>query len=285
MENTGRCRADSVTLYQNAKFEERCVCCICLNIPHPDFAVCHQACGRIFCESCLKSSCAIKKVCPFCRRYLERIPGLVRDECHFIYAYMAEITVHCPLQDNGCTWKGERILLEGHLEICPYGLVECIFGCGTKMYRWEFYEHSKRCESTKKKCESCLKLVFLAELKEHTMKCLGDSKVNCPFKKLGCGWKGKKCNLLDHLQQAEEKHDKLVEEAKRIDDKNVKNLKEKLKKAEKKITELANGKMKNEAKNIEGNEICLKPSPASTQCMIQAPKLRPTCIRRKQVFF
>lgn len=155
-------------------------------MPSPDNAVCHQKCGRIFCQGCLEMSLSKNKLCPYCREEILQMPGLVKNESHFIYSYMAEMIVRCPILE--CGWKGERVELEKHKENCVYRIVDCTFGCGRKMRVSEFYKHSRECELARRYCKKCDKTYTFVEFMGHKCNERKNVKMCCPFKFIGCKW-------------------------------------------------------------------------------------------------
>ncbi len=185
-------RSDSMSIFKDPVSQtQRCTCCVCLKIPHPDNAVCHGECGSIFCQPCLSNVLKQNHLCPVCRRAMDRVPDLIKVSSHFIYVYMCEMTVSCPMKELGCAWQGDRLSLDEHLQRCLYKDVKCPFGCGAVMSNADFYAHLT-------KCTHC-PIICMNEPAPVTM-------ISCPFSIVSCGWKGPADALEKHIRESERMH-------------------------------------------------------------------------------
>ncbi len=191
------------------RIEEKCRCCICLELPDPETAVCHGACGHVFCSSCLSTAISALPECPFCRRPMRTLPGNIKAENHIVYCLIAELPTECPSKPNGCSWKGERLRLASHLSECPYVIVECAFGCGRTIIRNDVYQHISECPRNSFPCEYCGTTLAARDLRSHKEKCAACTRP-CPFQTLGCDWRGRRSELIQHLDNKDDYHQRLV---------------------------------------------------------------------------
>ncbi len=187
------------------RIKEKFRCCICLELPDPETAICHGVCGHVFCFTCLSTAISASPECPLCRRPMHTLPGNIKSENHLVYCLMAELPTECPCKLNGCPWKGERTRLASHLSECPYVIVEPDFGCGRPIISSEACQPTSECPRSSLACKYCGMTFAADDLESHQEKCANDTR-SCPFQAWGCGWCGRRSELTMHLDC---KHDRI----------------------------------------------------------------------------
>ena len=139
----------------------------------------------------------------------------------------------CPLKGRGCNWKGEVGTREKHLDPdegdCDYIDMDCSYGCGENMERYELAEHLDRfCPKRPYTCQHCgLAEVYDSIVNEHTPVCLKypvpcankcgrediprasydqhlltcpEQEIECEFRYAGCDVRLPRKNLPKHAQ-------------------------------------------------------------------------------------
>ena len=189
-----------------------------------------DCCGSHFCKGCIEPIKDTQKPCPECNQ-----PDFLSIINKNMMKRVSELDVLCPLKGRGCHWKGEVGSRELHLDpknenSCEFLDVECTYGCGEDMEKYELAEHLNRfCQKRPYKCEHCgLDGVYITIVSDHIPICpkyplhcqnecgqeavpradydqhlaeCPEQDVQCQFHHIGCEKKVKRKNLARHQQE------------------------------------------------------------------------------------
>ena len=189
-----------------------------------------ECCGSHFCRTCIHPILKAKQPCPN--------PECNKTDYNCIidrpkWKRVLELDVLCPLKGRGCNWKGEVGTREKHLDPdegdCDYIDMDCSYGCGENMERYELAEHLDRfCPKRPYTCQHCgLAEVYDSIVNEHTPVCLKypvpcgnkcgrediprasydqhlltcpEQEIECEFRYAGCDVRLPRKNLPKHAQ-------------------------------------------------------------------------------------
>ena len=212
-------------------------CPICTNLLFDPFLI--TQCGHHLCDTCRESCMMIfsRNECPVCRKpynlYRDTVPNL------HMKRLVDSLMVHCEHHSKGCTWTGELLNLQEHLDParrkCDYVLVMCSFGCGQQVRSGEMEKHkTNRCVKRPTTCEYCgfhnkrdyvvnthypicleypvqcpnkcqVKDLKRGQLQAHTEKC-PLQEIACPFNTIGCHTKLPRQEIPSHMKEEVEQH-------------------------------------------------------------------------------
>lgn len=148
-------------------------CPMCKEIlKEPMLTDCCGSMGSHFCKACITPILETKKPCPVCKE-----PDFHCMIDKRTWNKVLELDVLCPLKGRGCNWKGEVGTREKHLDPdegdCEYIDMDCTYGCGENMERYELAEHLDRfCHKRPYTCQHCgLADVYDSIANEHTPVC------------------------------------------------------------------------------------------------------------------
>ena len=203
-------------------------CPMCKNILREPILT--ECCGSNFCKDCIEPVKTTGRPCPKC------------DQINFASINdkrtsrrISELDVLCPLKGRGCHWKGEIGSREDHLDpknenSCEFLDVECTYGCGEDMEKYELAEHLNQfCRRRPYKCVHCgLDGVYETVVNDHNPVCpkyplhcqnecgqeaipradydqhlaeCPEQEVQCQFYHIGCVKKVRRKNLAQHQQE------------------------------------------------------------------------------------
>ena len=99
---------------------EEFLCPVCHDICKIPVAT---TCHHIFCRSCLDGSVERKRVCPCCRANLREgeLPSLSQNNPVLNRMY-GRIQMKCMLHTKGCTWTGNIVDLNTHMNSCVHNV-------------------------------------------------------------------------------------------------------------------------------------------------------------------
>ena len=115
-----------------------------------------DCCGGHFCKDCIEPVRDTQKPCPECNQ-----PNFSLMINKYMKKKVLELDVLCPLKGRGCHWKGEVRSRKDHLNpknenSCQFLDVECTYGCGEDMEKYELPEHLNQfCRRRPYKCGHC----------------------------------------------------------------------------------------------------------------------------------
>ncbi|KAI0093146.1 hypothetical protein BDY19DRAFT_1064390 [Irpex rosettiformis] len=185
------------------------LCCIC-RMPFIE-PVTTRSCSHTFCRECISTALYLSQCCPIDRSPLTLDDLTPADP--LLRNLVDELQVECPMRSAGCSFTGQRQLLDMHSRNdCHYVSVSCLDGlCDDVVLRknGKHRDHAKGDgsqespsppESTKVvNCDGCHSQVMEADLTAHKDSC-PDLLVECGQTIHGCSWKGPRRTLSDHLQ-------------------------------------------------------------------------------------
>jgi hypothetical protein len=132
------------------------------------------------------------------------------------------LMVFCPSKEQGCQWIGFRAALAHHIAECgfltvscgckenilrknlPTHLRECMHRpvicdrCETKVAYREIEDHIDICEFEPVPCHFCFEMLPRNELSSHIIAACPESSIECPLKRFGCTWSGKRVKAAEH---------------------------------------------------------------------------------------
>ena len=199
------------------------------NLSERDYAF--LTCSR--CDGILREACNSgtgEQFCLCCKKGRELTHPIIQ-----VRVTVSDLKSSCPINQRGCTWKGNLGECEKHLEMCSYVHEACKLGCGVVLSRDELRIHlSESCDRREIQCMHCEKATIVVELTDHLLVCekmvvpceLGCSKlmirenmtqhmdieceekeVDCPFVKYSCKvGLIKKKELNQHLEDTKIEH-------------------------------------------------------------------------------
>ncbi|XP_064392492.1 TNF receptor-associated factor 4-like [Halichondria panicea] len=213
-------------------------CPLCLHVTRePSLTSC---CGQHFCQACIQKILTDNKPCPFCKGDSFTV---FLDKKH--RRRVLDLKVYCDKKADGCDrvgcdWVGGLGELEQHLtEKCALVSVDCQYNCGKSFMRISLAFHEARvCPKRPHSCEYCLlegtyqdiqddhlpvcpKYPVACpnecgvapsergQLKGHLREC-PLAMVECELKELGCEEVVQRENADKHMEQAAQKHMRLM---------------------------------------------------------------------------
>ncbi|KAJ3300259.1 hypothetical protein HK104_002821 [Borealophlyctis nickersoniae] len=154
------------------------ICCVCYG---PFVAPVSAPCGHTFCKDCIEAALAAadRPTCPVDRSPLSSAD--LSPAINIIHNLVNELQVYCLHRVMGCTWKGERQQLGGHLlNECRCVNVKCALPrCGVSVPRGELEAHMRRCEYRTVECSMCNEKMCSNQLENHSKECTAEL-VECP---------------------------------------------------------------------------------------------------------
>eukprot|EP01022_Parablepharisma_sp_SALTPOND_P034805 TRINITY_DN9305_c0_g3_i2.p1 TRINITY_DN9305_c0_g3~~TRINITY_DN9305_c0_g3_i2.p1 ORF type:complete len:373 (-),score=15.34 TRINITY_DN9305_c0_g3_i2:47-1066(-) len=186
-------------------------------------------CTHRFCRKCIEDWLDRHPVCPTCRKPAKK-SELKPDEG--VWKIICSFKVKC--NNPSCAWQGKYSDRDMHIKkYCDYTLIQCDYGCGSKMLRKELPAHLKVCEFAPVPCPSCGISVQKARMAEHKQECpcltvecpnkcgksipQGQLKSHfemecseivqtCKYHLSGCKYTGKRKDIEEHYKDTMEKH-------------------------------------------------------------------------------
>ena len=146
---------------------------------------------------------------------------------------IATFHVKCPLATRGCDWNSTIAEVETHLGLCEEFVVSCSNKCEQFMKRSELGDHSQECELRFVHCEYCQMEIIQRHIELHYETCgqyplpcpinctynlkrdeiefhlekeCPNTLVECNYRRFGCMYKGKRCELSKHKDSSEMMH-------------------------------------------------------------------------------
>jgi hypothetical protein len=186
------------------------VCPSCGSIPNPETATEHKECGAIFCQNCSDGWMNAKEACPSCHAKPTKL-RIVKAELKLVHRLISQLKIACPLAPDSepCPWQGEYGKLSEHLPTCEHLVLSCSQGCGHKCRRKLMAQHeNEECSERKRPCRYCQNYIKVTELEAHVVACLmnPDSVIPCKYACLGCSFKGKPTERLQHEAEHDKEH-------------------------------------------------------------------------------
>ncbi|XP_062514733.1 TNF receptor-associated factor 6-like [Corticium candelabrum] len=171
--------------------------------------------------------------CPLCRT------PLTRSEIYPDNALKREILnlmIKCDRHEKSCEWVGELRYRETHKKKCQYVEEPCVNECGKMVIRKEMKDHKERlCVRRVTSCDHCSTRMKWMDLEAHHLTCLQypvdciyscgqtlarsqmedhtgrkgncpNSILDCDFSDNGCSFRGKRDELLRHIESNTANH-------------------------------------------------------------------------------
>ena len=139
------------------------VCCICTGILDDPV---ETRCRHVYCRECLETWNKTRPVCPTCREVVN--PRHVRAVNPVLKNIIGKQMITCDYKANGCEENTTIDLLESHLAVCKYKLVECTnHGCTVQTLRGEAVEHARVCPKRLVTCQRGCDLVMTQDESEN----------------------------------------------------------------------------------------------------------------------
>ena len=214
---------------------EEYLCTLCSEVLYKPMLT--ECCGCHFCEACIEPIINHKNICPSCSK-VNFICILDKAK----WRRILELDVHCPLKSRGCTWTGELRMRGAHLDPltgdCPYMDLDCSYGCGQSVERYELAEHLEMfCSQRPSVCEHCgaediheyigcdhllkcpeypipcpndcgIGYIKLSVSEQHLLEC-PEQRIPCDFSHTGCQVQLPRKHMAKHLAQNLHLHLKL----------------------------------------------------------------------------
>ena len=148
---------------------------------------------------------------------------------------LQQIPVACP--NEGCQWNGYYSNYEGHYIKCDYQPTQCVYsGCGEMVAKGMLKRHAEQCQFRPQQCEWCQENISLRSMKVHKENCpmrpiacpecgtsvpgrlvelhkseeCPNTLRKCVFAVAGCSYEGKGADLVNHEEQCNAEHLRLV---------------------------------------------------------------------------
>ncbi len=154
-------------------------CPLCLHVTRePSLTSC---CGQHFCQACIQKILTDNKPCPLCKEN-SFTTLLDKKQRRRIF----DIQIYCNKKADGCDWMGGLGELEQHLgEKCQLVLVDCPYNCRKHIPRRFLTEHKTNdCPRRPHSCEYCQLEVTYQEIQDNHLPVCPKYPVECPNK---CG--------------------------------------------------------------------------------------------------
>lgn len=121
--------------------DEDSLCSICTNV-FQEPTMC-KACEKFFCTACIDEWKKTKHdTCPLCRSK----EGMgVTLQAGAMKVKINKLSVRCPFDGNGCTWTGERMHRNNHVQECVRVKPGCQYGCDTTLRGPALLQHETTC--------------------------------------------------------------------------------------------------------------------------------------------
>ncbi|XP_062514736.1 TNF receptor-associated factor 6-like [Corticium candelabrum] len=218
---------------------DRLRCAICLLVLREPV---QTDCGHRFCASCMSRNVGRS----FQSRFIgQRFPcpscgmPLTRSETFPDNALKREILdlmIKCDRYEKSCEWVGELRYREIHEKECEYVKEPCVSECGEMVIRKKMKDHKERlCVRRVTSCDHCSTRMEWRNLEAHHLTCLQypvdciylcgqtlarsqmedhtgrngncpNSILDCDFRDNGCSFKGKRDELLRHIESNTTNH-------------------------------------------------------------------------------
>lgn len=215
------------------------ICTLCSEVLYKPILT--ECCGCHFCEACINPIIAYRNcTCPSC------------SEVNFLcildkarWRRILELDVYCPLKSRGCNWIGELGMRVAHLDPlsgdCPYMDLDCSYGCGQSLERYELVDHLETsCSLRPAVCQHCgegdmyeiivgdhllkcpeypiqcpndcgLGYIKLSTCEQHLLEC-PEQGIPCDFSYAGCRVQLPRKHMAKHIDQNFHSHLKLQSE-------------------------------------------------------------------------
>ena len=176
----------------NGEPPDDCMCVLCRLLARDARQT--ECCGRILCESCLdrykKSSLTFK--CPNCRQYFE---GKHFKDTRTDRA-ICQLQVYCTNKDNGCSWEGEVMHIETHIQKCPNQEITCD-KCKNKLQQHQLAHHLKNeCLKRDYPCPYCNVIGVYDNMSGRHLEVCPNLLLACS--NTGCPFRVKRCEMKHH---------------------------------------------------------------------------------------
>ncbi len=206
-------------------------CLLCLHVTRePSLTSC---CGQHFCQACIQKILTDNKPCPFCKgdSFMTLLDKKQRRR-------VLDLKVFCDKKANGCDWVGGLGEIEQHLSekclLCPHNCGEATGierrfltkhktnDCPKRPHSCEYCglegthqdiqdDHLPVCPKYPVECPNECGVTPLerGQLEEHLREC-PLAMVECELKELGCEEVVQRKDAYKHMEQAAQKHIKLM---------------------------------------------------------------------------